>query len=76
MNFHIRLTSYQQIQTFVNLASRQSFEILVGNDRQSINGKDFMGMFSLDYTRPVRVQVNCSPDEFAAFKQDVLSMQG
>ena len=76
MNFHIQLTSYQQIQTFVNLASRQSFEILVGNDRQAINGKDFMGMFSLDYTRPVRVQVNCTPDEFVAFKKDVLALQG
>ena len=76
MNFHIQLTSFQQIQTFVTLASRQSFEILVGNDGQTINGKDFMGMFSLDYTRPVRVQANCSPDEFAAFKNDALALQG
>ena len=76
MNFHIWLTSLKQIQTFVSLAAKQPFDVRVGNDRQSINGKDFMGMLSLDYTRPVKVQVNCSADEFAAFEKDVLAMTG
>ena len=53
---------------FVTLAMVQPFDISVGNDQQTINGKDLMGMFSLDYTTPVRVQVRCSQEEFATFR--------
>ena len=76
MSFHIRLTTSAQIKTFVALASRQSFDIRVGNDRQTINGKDLMGMFCLDYTRPVKVQTDCTGDEAAAFRKDALALQG
>lgn len=75
MSFQIFLTSYEQIKTFVALAARQPFDIRVGNDRQNINGKDLMGIFSLDFTRPVRVHADCSADEGAAFRQDVLALQ-
>lgn len=66
--FHIVLRSLRQVQDFVRLAMVQPFEVLVGNDRQNINGKDLMGMFSLDYTAPVRVCVRCSQEEFATFR--------
>lgn len=66
--FHIVLHSLRQVQDFVRLAMVQPFEILVGNERQSINGKDLMGMFSLDYTVPVRVRMQCSQEEFSAFQ--------
>ena len=68
-NFDIMISSFRQVQAFVSLAMRQPFEVLVGNDRQRINGKDFMGMFSLDYTRPVQVTVTCSDEEFANFQK-------
>lgn len=74
MSFHISLTSFEQIKTFVALASKQPFAIRVGNDNQNINGKDFMGMASLDYSRPIRVQADCSDDEFAAFRKDALAI--
>ena len=65
--FHIVLRSLRQVQDFVSLAMVQPFDVNVGNDRQHINGKDLMGMFSLDYSAPVRVQVRCSPEEFHSF---------
>ena len=76
MSFHLSITSFDQIKHFVSVAARQPFDIRVGNERQNINGKDFMGMVSLDYTRPVAVQADCSADEFAAFRKDVLAVQG
>ena len=75
MSFHISLTTFEQIKTFVALAAKQPFDIRVGNDRQTINGKDLMGIFSLDFSRPVHVQADCSADEAAAFRQDVLALQ-
>lgn len=65
--FDMIISSFRQVQAFVSLAMTQPFEVLVGNDRQNINGKDFMGMFSLDYTRPVQVTVTCSDEEFTRF---------
>ena len=72
--FQIAIHSYRQVQEFVSLAMKQPFEILVGNDRQNINGKDFMGMFSLDYTRPLRVRVQCSEKEFLEFRQQTAKL--
>ena len=65
--FDIVLCSLHQVQEFVRLAMIQPFDISVGNDRQNINGKDLMGMFSLDYSAPLRVQMICSQEEFLSF---------
>ena len=67
--FHISIRSFREIQEFVSLAMVQPFEVLVGNEKQQINGKVFMGMFSLDFQRPVCVSVRCSEEEFCRFQQ-------
>ena len=71
MEFQVVLSSFEQVQQFVAAAVRQPFDIRVGNERQHINGKDIMGMFSLDYTRPVRVCARCQEEEFLRFRQEV-----
>ena len=75
MSFQVFLRSYEQIKTFVALASRQRFDIRVCNDRQSINGKDFMGMCTLDFSRPLKVQASCTGDEAKEFCKNVLALQ-
>jgi len=65
--FNINIRSFSQVQEFVSLAMVQPFDVLVGNDEQQINGKGFIGMFSLDYRNPVRVSVRCSDEEFRKF---------
>ena len=75
MSFHISLTTFEQIKTFVAIAARQPFDIRVGNDRQNINGKDFMGMCALDFSRPIRVQADCTAVEAAEFCKNVLALQ-
>ena len=68
--FNISIQSCQQVQDFVALASAQPFDVSVGNERQNINGKDLMGMFSLDYTRPLKVKMHCSEEAFLQFRQE------
>ena len=68
--FNIFIRSFQKVQAFVSLAMVQPFEVLVGNEQKRINGKSFMGMFSLDYKDAVRVSVKCSEEEFLRFRQD------
>ena len=67
--FEITLRSLKQVQAFVSLAMVQPFEVLVCNDRQQVNGKNFMGMFSLDLRQPLQVQVRCDEDSFCRFRQ-------
>jgi len=62
--FDIVVTTFRQVQDFVSLAMVQPFEVLVGNDKQQVSGKSFMGMFTLDYSRPLRVSVSCTDGEF------------
>lgn len=65
--FNIVMHSFGQVQEFVKLAQDQPFDVMVGNEHQSINGKDIMGMFSLDYRYPLQVTVTCSDSEFEIF---------
>ena len=67
--FQIKIRSLQQVKAFVALAMVQPFQVLVGNEKQQVNGKSFIGMFSLDYKKPVNVTVSCSDEEFGAFQQ-------
>jgi hypothetical protein len=68
--FNILVNSFQEVRDFVSIAMVQPFEVLVGNDRQQINGKSFMGMFSLNCQEPLFVRVMCSEEEFLRFRQD------
>ena len=66
-HFNIHIQSFHQVREFVSLAMVQPFDVLVGNDKQQINGKSFMGMMSLDYSRPVVVRADCDENAFSAF---------
>ena len=71
IEFNIFIRSFQEIRAFVDLAMVQPFEILIGNDKKKINGKSFIGMFSLDFQKPVQVSMKCTDEEYAKFKQAV-----
>lgn len=74
--FEIILRSFRQVQDFVALALQQTFDITVGNNEQTINGKDLLGMFSLDYSRPLYVQAHCSPEELRSFEREAHLLLG
>ena len=69
--FDIEIRSLQQIRAFTELASRQPFDVLVGNARQELSGKDYMAMFCLDFSQPVQVQVACSEEECSCFQDSL-----
>ena len=69
--FDICLRSFSEVQDFVSLATVQPFQVMVGNDHQQVNAKSFMGMLSLDFSRPVQVKAECSREIFDRFRQAV-----
>ncbi len=67
--FRIHFSSFADVQSFVDLATHYSFPIVVGNDTYRVNGTSFMGMFSLDYSKPLTVMLDCSEEEAQRFYQ-------
>lgn len=69
--FDIHIHSFQEIREFVELATVQPFRVLVGNDVQQVNAKSFIGMVSLDYTRPLQVKADCDCAQLLVFQRKV-----
>lgn len=70
--FNISVRSFCQVRAFVDLAMVQPFEVLVGNEKQQVNGKSFIGMFSLDHRKPLLVSVKCSQEAFERFQKETV----
>ena len=68
--FEIRIRSVQDVLFFVDLATARSFPVLVGNEHHQVNGKSFMEMFCLNFSRPLRASMECSQEEFDQFLRD------
>lgn len=63
----IRFRSFQDIQDMVDLASAQPFSMWVQDRRCKVNATSFMCLFSLDYTQPLTVEVECDEEQWEAF---------
>ena len=72
--FHISLRSFQEVQEFIAMATVQPFAILVGNDAQQVNGKSFMEMFCLNFSRPLKASMICTEEEYQQFLLDAESL--
>ena len=70
MEFQVRLTCVQDVLDFVTLATARPFPISVGNRRHRVNGKSFMEMFCLDFSAPITARMDCTREEFEAFRKD------
>ncbi|MBE6958222.1 MAG: hypothetical protein E7447_03595 [Ruminococcaceae bacterium] len=70
-NFYIKLRSFQEVQEFISMATVQPFPVMVGNEVQQVNGKSFIGMVSLDHSRPLLVQADCEECALESFRNVV-----
>jgi len=50
----IRLTP-DEVQSFVNVASKCSFDIDISYNRYIVDAKSFLGVYALDFSRPLQV---------------------
>ena len=69
--FNISLQSFRDVQEFISLATVQPFPVFVGNDVQQVNAKSFIGMVSLDYSRPLHVHADCDIQALTTFRQKI-----
>lgn len=69
--FTVSLASVDEVKQFVDAASRCPCEIDVRSGRYLVNAKSIMGLFSLDLSQPVQVEVLGTQEQAADFRKDV-----
>jgi len=56
-NFNIMLNSINDVKTFVNTVNKYDFDIDLTSGRYVVDAKSIMGIFSLDLSKPIKVEV-------------------
>jgi len=67
----IRLSTINDVKSFVNICSGCSFDIDLSSGRYTVNAKSIMGIFSLDLGKPITLEVMQDGPEVEAFFKDV-----
>lgn len=73
--FYVSLSSIEDVRQFVNAATCCPCEVDVLSGRYVIDAKSIMGLFSLDLSRPVRVEVHGSDSEREEFEKSVAAFE-
>lgn len=55
--FNIMLGSINDVKNFVNIVSKYDFDVDLTSGRYVVDAKSIMGIFSLDLSKPIMVEV-------------------
>ena len=53
----IMLTSINDVKNFVNIVNKYDFDVDLTSGRYVVDAKSIMGIFSLDLSKPIKVEV-------------------
>ena len=56
--FQILLSSINDVKNFVNTVSKYDYEIDLTSGRCVVDAKSIMGIFSLDLSKPIKVEIH------------------
>ncbi|MBQ4518235.1 MAG: HPr family phosphocarrier protein [Clostridia bacterium] len=56
--FNILLSSIDDVKNFVNIVNKYNFDVDLTSGRYVVDAKSIMGIFSLDLSKPIRVDVH------------------
>ncbi len=65
--FEINLSSINDVKDFVNLVNRYDFDVDLASGRYVVDAKSIMGIFSLDLSKPITINVHDDSDDAAKF---------
>ncbi len=55
--FNILLKSINDVKDFVNIVNKYDFDVDLTSGRYIVDAKSIMGIFSLDLSKPIKVEV-------------------
>ncbi len=67
--FNIMLNSINDVKNFVNTVNKYDFDVDLTSGRYVVDAKSIMGIFSLDLSKPIKVEV--FSDEPGAFMEEM-----
>ncbi len=67
--FNLLLSSINDVKDFVNAVSKYDFDVDLTSGRYVVDAKSIMGIFSLDLSKPIKVEVHS--DDCEQFLNDV-----
>jgi phosphocarrier protein HPr len=62
VSVNIMLNTINDVKNFVNLVSKYDFEVDLTSGRYVIDAKSIMGIFSLDLSKPIKLDARCGND--------------
>lgn len=62
-SFNINLKSITDVKDFVNIVNKYDFDIDLTSGRYVVDAKSIMGIFSLDLSKPIKVDVHADSCE-------------
>lgn len=69
VTFHIMLKSINDVKDFVNIVNRYDFDVDLTSGRYIVDAKSIMGIFSLDLSKPIKVDVHS--DDCSEFCEEI-----
>ena len=63
--FNISLKSIDDVKDFVNIANKYAFDIDLTSGRYVVDAKSIMGIFSLDLSKAIKVEIQASNSDEA-----------
>lgn len=63
----IMLTTISDVQSFVNTMIKCPFDVDLVSGRYIIDAKSIMGIFSLDWSKPIQAEIHADPEECKNF---------
>ena len=68
---NIKLGTINDVKKFVDSVNKYTFDVDLSSGRYIVDAKSIMGIFSLDLTKPIKVEIHTdSADEFIADMKD------
>ena len=56
--FNIMLKSINDVKDYVNIVNKYDFDVDMTSGRYVVDAKSIMGIFSLDLSKPIKVEVH------------------
>ena len=63
----INLSSINDVKEFVNLVNKYDFDVDLISGRYIVDAKSIMGIFSLDLSKPIKVEVQSDNEDAEKF---------
>lgn len=73
-SFKIKLVTIEDVRNFVTAANMQVFDADIVSGRYRIDAKSLLGIFSLDLSQPVEVQIHGTESDANGFKEAVKAL--